>query len=187
MSFAENLKNYRLLKGLSRKQIAEHLNMTEAAYGFYEQGRTKPDTDKLVIIAELLSVSTDKLLDFHLNNFEHYKVFWGGAGYSVNLKDNNQVYITKNPPSTFELLEKLGLSNAKDKFKQRQILMENIKGITFESKEEFISFSQEIESESFSDTLIIYKTITDNAFLYKALEESNSRYENASYLGIENQ
>ena len=31
--------------------------------------------------------------------------------------------------------------------------------------------------------LHFYKTITDNAFLYKALEESNSRYENANYLG----
>ena len=83
MSFAENLKRYRKLRGIAQKDMAKDLNMATSSYGFYEQGRSKPDTDKLVIIASKLRVSTDKLLDFHIDEFEHCKTLWTNAGFTI--------------------------------------------------------------------------------------------------------
>lgn len=85
MQFCENLKHYRKLRGFSRKGMAEKLNIKTASYGNYEQGRTKPDTDKLRIIAETLQVSTDELLNFHLNELQRCINRWNNAGFKVEV------------------------------------------------------------------------------------------------------
>ena len=94
--FSQNLKEYRKKKGFSRQDMADKLNMTAAAYGFYEQGKTKPDVDKLIIIARMLEVSPNELLDFHYDEFEYYKRIWNEAGFNIERhhNDNEEDYIT---------------------------------------------------------------------------------------------
>lgn len=177
MSFAENLKKYRKLRGVSRKELAEKLNMKEAGYGFYEQGRTKPDAAKLSIIADVLQVSVNDLLGSD-DNLDYYLNTWRLAGYEVQIKDN-EIYITENNllgsalnsllPGLFD---NLATEDQKEVI-QHKNLMSKIKGIKF-SKEDFISITQKINDDSFAESLKITKRNIERTFLIKALEESIS-------------
>ena len=73
MILKENIKKYRLAgkqSGLkyckSAKTFAEHIGLNPKTYTNYEQQSRKdvPDYDSLVIIAQALCVSIDKLLDY---------------------------------------------------------------------------------------------------------------------------
>ena len=85
--FQDNLRKWRMRRGLTRQDMASKLNMTAAAYGFYETGRTKPDVEKLVIISKTLNISPNELLNFSNDDeYEYYKKKWIKAGYKVELK-----------------------------------------------------------------------------------------------------
>lgn len=60
--FGERLKNLRLEKGLSQREIAEHLGLTQQAYAYYETGDREPGLKTLLALSSILNVSTDYLL-----------------------------------------------------------------------------------------------------------------------------
>lgn len=61
--FPERLKETRKNRGLSTKDMAEHLGFSAyAAYQKYERGAREPDLEKLIAIAKYLDVSVDYLL-----------------------------------------------------------------------------------------------------------------------------
>lgn len=60
--FQQRLKEQRLARGLSQKQLAELLDTTNSSVCDWERGRTEPDGDALLKLAECLNVSTDYLL-----------------------------------------------------------------------------------------------------------------------------
>lgn len=62
MSFAENLKILRKEKYLSQEQLAEIMEVSRQAVSKWEQGTGYPETEKLILLAERLGVSLDKLL-----------------------------------------------------------------------------------------------------------------------------
>lgn len=62
MEFYEITKYLRSEIGLSQKQIASLLNISQQSYSDYENGKTEPDFKTLLKIAEILNVSTDYLL-----------------------------------------------------------------------------------------------------------------------------
>ncbi len=43
--FAERLKALRIEKHVTQKAIANYLDITDTAYGFYEQGKNYPNMD----------------------------------------------------------------------------------------------------------------------------------------------
>ena len=57
----ENLKRIRLEKGVSRKELAEKLGITEIAVGQYERGDRQPQLDKIFAAADFLKVSVVSL------------------------------------------------------------------------------------------------------------------------------
>lgn len=59
--FKERLRLLRAEKGISQKQVAEGLGITEVGYRNYEAGRRKPNFDILPAIADVFGVSTDYL------------------------------------------------------------------------------------------------------------------------------
>ena len=59
----KRLKELRLTKGISQKEIAEHLGITVAAYSLYERGNREPKIAILRKIAEYYDVSIDDLLE----------------------------------------------------------------------------------------------------------------------------
>ena len=60
--FQERLRLLRSGKGVSQKQVADDIGITEVGYRNYEAGRRKPTFDVLPSIADFFNVSTDYLL-----------------------------------------------------------------------------------------------------------------------------
>lgn len=58
----KRLKDCRLEKHLTQKELAQILNITQQTYSDYETGRTNPDLKTLCLIADVLAVSIDYLL-----------------------------------------------------------------------------------------------------------------------------
>ena len=56
------LKELRLEKGLTQKQVAEQLGISSTCYSGYEQGYREPDLKTLIKICKFFEVSADYLL-----------------------------------------------------------------------------------------------------------------------------
>ena len=61
MSFAENIRKYRLEAGLTQEALAEKIGISGQAVSKWETAETLPDTALLPDIADVLNVSLDKL------------------------------------------------------------------------------------------------------------------------------
>lgn len=58
----ERLKKLRIQHSLTQQQVANKLNITRTAIGKYESGVACPDTEKLVMLAQIYGCSIDYLL-----------------------------------------------------------------------------------------------------------------------------
>ena len=58
----QTLKNLREAKGISQKDFAVSLGVTESAVSHWESRRYLPTTDKLKQISEILGVTMDELM-----------------------------------------------------------------------------------------------------------------------------
>lgn len=58
----KRLKELRNEKDILQKDVANYLNITTSAYGFYEQGKRTPDSETLTKLANFFEVSVDYLL-----------------------------------------------------------------------------------------------------------------------------
>ena len=56
------LKELRLEKGLTQKQVAEQLGISSTCYSGYEQGYREPDLKTLIKICRFFDISSDYLL-----------------------------------------------------------------------------------------------------------------------------
>ena len=63
MKTYERLKLLRKERGLLQKDIADFLNISKSAYGYYEQGRNEPDIQTIVKLSEFYNVSADYILE----------------------------------------------------------------------------------------------------------------------------
>lgn len=61
-NFNENLKEARLRKRLSQKDVAEEIGVAKSTYSLYESGNREPNVETIKKIADVLSVSADTLL-----------------------------------------------------------------------------------------------------------------------------
>lgn len=57
---AENLKNLRDYCGFKTLEVADFLNLTSAAYSYYETGRSTPPLEKLIKLAVLYGVTFEE-------------------------------------------------------------------------------------------------------------------------------
>lgn len=58
----ERIKKLRIAAGMTQYQLAEKLGISPSTVGMYEHGRRSPDSDMLIKIGKLFSVTTDSLL-----------------------------------------------------------------------------------------------------------------------------
>ena len=58
----KNLKNLRKELGLSQKQIADILHISQQTYSDYENCKTEPTSETLIAIANYFEVTVDELL-----------------------------------------------------------------------------------------------------------------------------
>ena len=56
------IKELRKNSGMTQSELAKKLGISPSAVGMYEQGRREPDSEMLLRLCEVFSVSTDTLL-----------------------------------------------------------------------------------------------------------------------------
>ncbi|MDO6346585.1 helix-turn-helix transcriptional regulator [Streptococcus sp. GP0011] len=61
MIFSERLKELRLEKDLSQKEVADLVHVNRVTYTNWERGKREPSFENLVNLADLLEVSLDSL------------------------------------------------------------------------------------------------------------------------------
>ncbi|MHB8040941.1 helix-turn-helix transcriptional regulator [Streptococcus oralis] len=61
MIFSERLKEFRLEKDLSQKEVADLVHVNRVTYTNWERGKREPSFENLVKLADLLDVSLDWL------------------------------------------------------------------------------------------------------------------------------
>lgn len=64
--FHEKLKVLRKKKGLTQQEVAELLNVERVTYTKWENGKSKPNYEKLSVLACIFDVSLDYLLGDYL-------------------------------------------------------------------------------------------------------------------------
>ncbi len=62
MIFSQRLKQLRLEKGLTQKEVADLVNVNRVTYTNWEKGNREPSFEKLFLLAEYLGTNTDYLL-----------------------------------------------------------------------------------------------------------------------------
>lgn len=66
MEFHERLKELRKAKGVTQKQVALAMGVTERNYQRFEYGESKPNYENLLKLARYFQISLDELTGFVL-------------------------------------------------------------------------------------------------------------------------
>lgn len=69
-SIGNRIRKYRENVGISQKELARRIGVTNSRVSNWEQGVNRPDADILVKLCFALSVSPSELLDVHLSDDE---------------------------------------------------------------------------------------------------------------------
>ena len=99
-TISTRLKELRKEKDVMQKDVANFLDISSSAYGFYEQGKRTPTSDIVVKLAEYFDVSTDYLLGKTDNR-------------NVGIKNSNDIHKEKDFE---EEIEKIINSNERMSF-----------------------------------------------------------------------
>ena len=84
MSIGTNIRRYREERKLTQEQVADMLDVTFQAVSAWERDEYKPDTDKLIRLAEVLDVSVSAIAEEKhkafktkdaIYNWEHMKTY----------------------------------------------------------------------------------------------------------------
>lgn len=81
MTFGEKLKEARKEAGLSQEQFAEKMSVSRSAIAKWETDKGMPDVNNLKVMAQLLNVSVDYLLD------EDEKISFNEIKEAINLDE----------------------------------------------------------------------------------------------------
>ena len=97
----------RMEKGLSQREIAKLMNVSQGTYNNWENGRTQPSIEQLIALSKLFSVSVDYLLG---NTDEYGTVHAGEALTSEerSLLKKFRGLSTETRNALLQFLEKLG-------------------------------------------------------------------------------
>lgn len=60
--FTDKLKELRKEKKLTQKEIAEQIGIKQNSYSDWENGKTEPSLEKLIVLADFFEVSLDWLV-----------------------------------------------------------------------------------------------------------------------------
>ena len=144
--FSENLKRLRKQRGLSKSKVAQLLGISLSAYSYYETGRNvtgdrEPTFQNLIKLADVLQVSIDELLSYHVDEFARCKNLWIDAGVEVTIQQQPFEYFelfTNYTNADFEKNNGLLIVLKKNESEHR---------MEFFNKEQFINFTKKIEKK----------------------------------------
>lgn len=84
MALSDNIKNARKKKMLTQRELAEKLGVSHNTISDWERGYSKPDTDTVFLLCEILNVDANYLFDWKKDNTSDEKTILINA-----LKKNN--------------------------------------------------------------------------------------------------
>ena len=96
MSIGTNIKSLREERNLTQENVAESLGITFQAVSSWERDEYKPDTEKLIKLAELFDVSVSAIAEEKrktfktkeaLYNWEHMKTYVKTTAKNFKLRD----------------------------------------------------------------------------------------------------
>ena len=169
--FSKNLKYYRLLKGMSKKELAKQVNITPMAITNYENGDRYPDMDIMKRIAKCLEVKVSDFLEVRNENivFSHNEF-----RKNTSLSKENQELIHESVEEYFSrfmnIVEILGGEVMPPFSKIHATKITNNIDEDAKKLREYLGFAQEgpledlvgkLENKGF---LIMFKSIDNNLF-----------------------
>lgn len=85
VDFGKRVKSFRLRKNHSQKEIALRIGVSEQAVSKWENGECLPDVYNLKLLAQILHISVDSLLDTEIQNPEKIveTITIGGANFEI--------------------------------------------------------------------------------------------------------
>lgn len=103
------MKELREEKNLLQRDLARYLNISTSAYGYYEQGKRKPDIETTKKIADFFDVSTDYLLGRTDNKKNYIKStnFYSKIENRIAKRLSNEGIIMEGEPIPENVLEKI--------------------------------------------------------------------------------
>ncbi|CEN31009.1 transcriptional regulator [[Clostridium] sordellii] len=101
-NLSNRLKLLRNEKNVMQKDIANYLNITTSAYGFYEQGKRTPTPEILSALAEYFDVSVDYLI----GRVDTKQI---GNKISVNINENEKDVEELLEETISQILDQKGL------------------------------------------------------------------------------
>ncbi len=106
----EIIKKHRLSLGLTQKDLAEMLKISQKSVSEYENGTTKPSSAKLPLLAEIFGISVDDLI--------------GERDFTITQKEKTQ-HGNSRASKLIPLYEKLPPEDQKMILKQVRVLVEH--------------------------------------------------------------
>ena len=97
---AKNIRHLRTLKGLTQEQLAEELQTTRSRIGSYEEGRSEPPIQMLVIFSEYFKLPIDVLVKSDLTYAEDFSFIEVGNQrilFPIAVDDENENLIEVVP------------------------------------------------------------------------------------------
>ena len=140
--FGENLRDIRTRLKLSRKEVADKINMTEIAYGNYERGQRSPEIEKICELANLLGVTPNDLLNYQMNPFDFSKSFWQSKGFIVDVDNSSHKISLYFPPNEHEENDDIVTPNGNFAFSP-----DENKILPLEDKEIFIELTKRVYNQ----------------------------------------
>lgn len=91
--FGKNLKELRTERGMSQKELAAKIGVTQGAVYFWEKEINEPTVGYIVKLATLFNVSIDELLSFEGGNKENGTKAAEMMAMFDKLSENNQILL----------------------------------------------------------------------------------------------
>lgn len=101
-NLSSKLKQLREEKGMTQKELSEVLNISTSAYGYYEQGKSFPNLETILLLSEYYNVSIDYLL-----GKSNYKYCVEALIKKFNLPTHNESSIEKIKLLVYEIIKEI--------------------------------------------------------------------------------
>lgn len=77
--FGKKLRNLRVKKSMTQKELADKFNVSESAIGMYERGAREPNFDQINKFAEFFDVKPSYFIDEDSDDSSRGQAYYGGG------------------------------------------------------------------------------------------------------------
>ncbi len=172
MKFGDKLCKLRKKEGLSQEELGDKLNVTRQTVSKWELGQSKPDTDKLIELCNLLGVNVNDLMDdnIELNNRDRHID-------SIEVKPRKWllvVLIIVGLVISIVLINKLLITKENDKPKENTFENFIFDAISNDKKVDTASFNGPFELYSGSKSYNSVKSLLDRIIINNKKNEDHT-------------